>query len=49
MVLDHNSHIGIQMNWKELTKTFMQISNWSKTSSLHDLNKNISALKGLRC
>ena len=23
-------HIGIQMKWKELTKTFMMISSWKK-------------------
>ena len=35
------------MNQKELTKTFMMISNWIKPFGLHGLYKNISALKGL--
>ena len=35
---------GIQMNRKELTKTFMMISNWKKPFGLHGLYKAISAL-----
>ena len=37
-------NIGIQMNQKELTKTFMMISTWKKPSDLHGLHKHISAL-----
>ena len=37
-------YIGIQMKQKELTKTFMMISNWIKTFCLHGLYKNNSAL-----
>ena len=32
------------MNQKELTKTFIMISNWKKTFGLHDLYKSISPL-----
>ena len=35
------------MNRKELTKTFMMISNWKKPICFHGLYKNISALQGL--
>ena len=35
------------MNQKELTKTFMTISNWTKRFGLDGFYKNISALKGL--
>ena len=35
------------MNQKELTKTFVMISNWNKPFGLHDLNKIYSALQGL--
>ena len=41
MAVDHKS---IQM--KELTKTFMMISNWKKPSGLHGFNKINSALWG---
>ena len=35
------------MNQKELTKTFMMISNWKKnTYGFHNLNKTIQRLKG---
>ena len=34
------------MNQKELTKTFMTISNWKKPFSLHALYKNIQRFKG---
>ena len=37
-------HNGIQMNRKELTETFMMISNWKNLFDLHDLYTNISAL-----
>ena len=37
-------NIGIQMNQKELTKTFMIISNWIKPFGRHDLFKKKSAL-----
>ena len=33
------------MNQKELTKTFMMISNWKKTFGLHGFYKNIQRLK----
>ena len=42
--VSHN--IRIQMSLKELTKTFMMISNWKKSFGLHGLNKN-SAFEGL--
>ena len=32
------------MKQKELTKTFMMISNWKKAFGLHGLYKNITAL-----
>ena len=34
------------MNQKELTKTFMMISNWKKHFDFHDLYKNIRQFKG---
>ena len=34
------------MNQKELTKTFMMISNWERPSGLHDLWKNDQRFKG---
>ena len=40
--------MGIQMKQKELTTTFMLISNWKKSSGLRGLNKNISALQWLK-
>ena len=36
------------MNQKELTKTFMMISNLKKPFGLHGLYENNSALKGLK-
>ena len=41
--------MGIQMSRKELTKTFMMISNKKKMllQDIHGLYKNISALKRL--
>ena len=36
------------MKQKELTQTFMMISNWKKLG-LHRLHKNISALSGMIC
>ena len=39
MAVDHN--IGIQMNPKELTKTFMTISNWEKNLGLQGFHKKI--------
>ena len=36
------------MNQKELTKTFMMISNWKNPFGLHDLYKINSALWGLK-
>ena len=38
--------MGIQMNRKELTKTFMMISNWKKTFGLQGFNKKIQRFKG---
>ena len=38
--------IGIQMNQKELTKTFVMISNWEKPFGLHGLYKMIQRFKG---
>ena len=40
--------MGIQMNQKELTKTFMMISNWKNPFSLQDFFKKNSALQGLK-
>ena len=40
--------MGIQMNHKELTKTFMIISNWNKPFGLHELYKINSAFEGLK-
>ena len=40
--------MGIQMNQKELSETFMLISNWIKPSGLHGLYTKYSALWGLR-
>ena len=34
------------MNKKELTKTFMMISNWNKPFGLHDYTKLIQRRKG---
>ena len=36
-VVDHNT--GIKINRKELTETFMTISNWKNPIGLHDLYK----------
>ena len=36
--------MGIQMTQKDLTKTFMMISNWTKPFGLHGIYKTISAL-----
>ena len=47
MAVDPN--VGIQMNQKEPTKTFimfMMISNWIKPFGLHDLHKTIQRFKG---
>ena len=41
-------YIGIQMNQKDLTKTFMMIANWLKPFGLHSLYKNIQRFKVLR-
>ena len=38
--------MGIQMNQKELTKTFMMLSHWIKLFGLHVLYKNYPALTG---
>ena len=38
------SNISIQMKQKELTKTFMVISNWKKPFGFQGLYINISAL-----
>ena len=35
--------MGIQMKQKELTNTFMMISNWKKMFGLHGLYKDISS------
>ena len=35
------------MNQKDLTETFMMISNWNKPFGLHDFTQIISALQGL--
>ena len=35
------------MKRKELTETFIMISNWTEPFGLHDLCKNIAAPKGL--
>ena len=43
MAKDH-INIGIQMKHKELTETFMMISNWNKPFGIHDLYKITSAL-----
>ena len=43
MLYTHN--VGIQMNQKELTETFM-ISNWKNPFGLHGLNKKIQRCKG---
>ena len=37
-------YIGIQMNQKQLTKTFMMIPNWRKTFGPHGLCKIKSTL-----
>ena len=42
MALAHK--IGIEMKWKELTRTFMMIPNWKITCGLHGLYKNILEL-----
>ena len=34
------------MNQKELTKTFMMISNWNKPFGPHGFKKNIQRFKG---
>ena len=34
------------MNQKELTKTFMMISNWKKPFGLHNFHKKIQRFKG---
>ena len=41
------NNTGVQINRKELTRTFMMISNSEKPFSLHGLNNNISAFSGL--
>ena len=41
--MSQTDNIGIQMNRKELTKTFTIISNWKEPFGLHGLYKNISA------
>ena len=38
--------IGIQMSRKELTKTFIMITNWIKPFGLHGLYKNIQRFEG---
>ena len=38
--------MGIQMNQKVQIKTFMMISNWKKSFSLHGLYKIIQRFKG---
>ena len=44
MAVAHHIHVGIQMMRKELTKTFITISNGKEPFNLHGLYKNISAL-----
>ena len=39
-------NIGIQMNQKELTKTFIMISNLKKIFGLHDLYNLIQRCRG---
>ena len=38
---------GIQVNRKDLSKTFMMNANWKKTFDLHGFYKNMLALQGL--
>ena len=38
--------MGIQMNQKEQTKTFIMISNWKKPFGIHEFLKNIQRFKG---
>ena len=40
------NNIGIQINWKEITKTFMTISNWKKTFGLQGFQKTNQRFKG---
>ena len=39
-------NIGIQMNRKELSKSFMMFSHWKKPFDFHDLYKQLQRIRG---
>ena len=41
----YHTCVGIKMKQKELTKTFIMISNWKNPFGFYGLYKNMSALK----